>query len=81
MDLYGLKYSALMLRNHLVDIIENKNELRYSLADLDVWYKVSMYETGFEYYTYILVYVDDILILDKTLKKYMYMLEESYILK
>ena len=81
MDLYGLKYSALMLRNHLVDIIENKNELKYYLADLDVWYKVSMYETGFEYYTYILVYVDDILILDKTLKKYMYMLEESYILK
>ena len=48
---------------------------------MDVWYKASMDDTGFEYYTYILVYFDDIIILDKTLKKYMDMLEESYTVK
>ena len=48
---------------------------------MDVLYKASMDDTGFEYYTYILVYFDDIIILDKTLKKYMDMLEESYTVK
>jgi hypothetical protein len=31
------------------------------LADPDVWYKPACKENGFEYYEYILVYVDDIL--------------------
>ena len=55
--------------------------LKYSPDDPDVWYKVSTDEIGFEYYTYILVYVDDILILDKTPKKHMDMFEESYTVK
>ena len=55
--------------------------LKYSPDDLDVWYKVSTDEIGFEYYTYILVYVDDIIIMGKTPKKYMDVLEESYTVK
>ena len=67
--------------NHLVDIIGSKLGFKSSLVDPGVWCKVATDNTGFEYYTYILVYVDDIIIMGKTPKKYMDVLEESYTVK
>ena len=52
-----------------------------SLEDSYVWYKVATGPIGFKYYTYILVCNDVILILDKSQKKYMDMLEDYYTLK
>ena len=76
--LYGLKSSALAWRNHLADVLSNKLGFKSSLADPDVWYKPAIDKNGNKYYTYILVYVDDILVVDKTPMKYMTMLRESY---
>ena len=75
--LYGLKSSVLIWRNHLADILGNKLKFRSSLSDLDLWYK----EMISEYYAYILVYVDDILILDKDPERFMQVLNEKYTIK
>ena len=76
--LYGLKSSALAWRNHLSDVLCNKLKYKSSLADPDVWYKPSIDSMGNEYYSYILVYVDDILVIDEDPRKYMEMLKDSY---
>jgi hypothetical protein len=34
-----------------------------SLADPDVWYKAAVKPDGYEYYAYVLIYVDDILVM------------------
>ena len=66
--------------NHLVDIIGSKLGFKSSLVDPGVWCKVATDNTGFGYYTYILVYVDDIIVLDKTPQNYMDMLEEFFLI-
>ena len=63
--LYGLKYSDFSCRNHLYEILGNHLGLQSYLADPKVWFKAETYKTGNEDYTYILVYVDDLLIFDK----------------
>ena len=67
--------------NNLVDVIGNKLGLKYYLVDPGVWCKVATDKNGFEYYTYVIVYVDYNIILDKTLTRYMDILEESYTVK
>ena len=62
--LYGLKSSALQFQKHLADSIDNHLGFKASLADLDLWYKPMTSSDGFKYYAYILVYVDDLLIID-----------------
>ena len=79
--LYGLKYSALMWRNHLAEVLGNYMGFKSSLADPDVWMKPETDQNGFKYYSYILVYVDDILILDKLPGKYMTMIQEKFPVK
>ena len=80
--LYGLKSSALAWRNHLSEILGNKYlGFQSSLADPDVWFKASVKPDGSKYYSYILVYVDDILIVDQNPKTYMDMLESKYTVK
>ena len=79
--LYGLKSSALQFRNHLADTLGNSLGFKSSLADPDLWYKASTDSTGFKYYSYILVYVDDLLIIDKAPNKYMTMVQESFTVK
>ena len=79
--LYGLKSSALAWRNHLAEILGNYMKFQSSLADPDVWFKASVKPDGTEYYSYILVYVNDILIVDDSPKVYMDMLEEKYTVK
>ena len=75
--LYGLNYSALAWRNHLSEILGNHLGLQSSLADPGVWLKAATDKTGNEYYTYILVYVDDLLIVEKDPRKYMAVLESK----
>ena len=76
--LYGLKSSALQWRNHLADIIGNQLGFTSSLADPDVWYKKMMNDRNELYYAYILVYVDDILVIDIEPSIHMTKLRESY---
>jgi hypothetical protein len=51
------------------------------LADPDVWFRAAKKPDGYEYYEYILVYVDDILVLSHQGKIIMQSLERYYRLK
>ena len=79
--LYGSKSSALIWRNHLVDVIGSKLIFTLSLADPNLWYRPMTAIDGITYSAYILVYVDDILIIDKNLERFMDLLKENYMVK
>jgi hypothetical protein len=79
--LYGLKSSALAWRNHISSVIGNQMGFKSSLADPDVWMKPMVDRNGFAYYAYILVYVDDVLIIDKEPSRFMEMLKDNYTVK
>jgi len=79
--LYGLKSSALAWRNCISDVIANKMGFQSSLADPDVWFKAMTAADGSPYYSYILVYSDDILIIDKNPSIFMAMFKESFTVK
>ena len=64
-DLYSLKSSPLTWRNHIFEILGNHLGFQSYLSDPDVWFKAEKYKSGNEYYTYILVYVDDLIIVEK----------------
>jgi hypothetical protein len=52
-----------------------------SLADPDVWFRAATKPNGFEYYEYLVVYVDDILVLSHRCKHVMQMIEKIYHIK
>ena len=79
--LYGLKSSALQFRKHLAETLGNRLGFKPSLADPDLWFKPMSAKDGFKYYAYILVYVDDILIIDKTPMRFMDMINEKFKVK
>ena len=58
--LYGLRSSGAAFHAHLVETLY---DIRFAptRADLDVWHQPAVKEDGFEYYEYILCYVDNIL--------------------
>ena len=60
MALYGLNYSSAAFSDHLDETL---NDIRFlsTKADPDLWYRPAVKPNGFEYYDYILCYVDDIL--------------------
>ena len=71
--LYVLKCIALQIRNHTVETLGNKIGFRYSLIDPDLCYKAITSNIGFEYYSYIIVYVDDIIIIENFPQRYIEM--------
>jgi len=61
--LYGLKSAGASFRSHLATLM---HELGYKpcRADNDLWYKPQVRpDDGFEYYSYVLLYVDDALVI------------------
>jgi len=59
--LYGLKSAGSSFRNHLADCMDTLG-YKSCLADPDLWYKPMVRpDDGFEYYAYMLLYVDDCL--------------------
>ena len=58
--LYGLKSSGAAFHAHLVETLYDIGFVP-TWADPDVWRRPAVKEDGFEYYKYILCYVDDIL--------------------
>ena len=62
-DLYGLKSPGSGFRNHLSDCIHHLGFLPCP-ADLDIWMKPMVRrEYGFYYYVYVLIYVDDVMVI------------------
>jgi len=60
--LYGLKSSGARWRDHFSNILQDINFAR-SKADPDVWMRKARKPSGFEYWEYILCYVDNILVI------------------
>ena len=79
--LYGLKTSANTWRTHLCITLQKKMNFQSSYADNDVWIKADTKADGTEYYTYILIYVDDILIVFDNPSHYMKQLQAAYYVK
>ena len=79
--LYGLKSSALSQRNHLAEVLGKYMGFTSLLANPDICFKVSTDKDSNQYYKYILVYVDDIIIVDKDSHKFISMLMDKYTVK
>jgi hypothetical protein len=78
--LYGLKSSGAAWRAHLAATLQSLGFIS-SLADPDVWYREATKPCGFQYYEYLLAYVDDILVLSHDPVIIMKGLEDFYRLK
>jgi len=78
--LYGLKSSGAAWHAHLAESL-NALGFEASLADSDVWYRPSTKPNDTKYYEYLIVYVDDILVLSHWCKEVMETIEGIYRLK
>ena len=58
--LYGLKSSGDAFRNHLVECMRHLEYVPCQ-ADPNLWMKPAVRSDGFEYWEYVLLYVDDVL--------------------
>jgi hypothetical protein len=78
--MYGLKSSGAAWHAQLSETLYGMG-FKPSLADADVWYKAACKDNGFEYYEYILVYVDDILVISHRPRTVMETIKKQYRLK
>lgn len=78
--MYSLKSSGAAWHAKLSETLCSM-EFTPSYADPDVWYKAAVRDDGFEYYQYILVYVDDILIIAHKPMPIMTTIQKAYRLK
>ena len=67
--------------NNASKILGNHLSFQSYLANPVVWFNAETYKTRNDYYTYILVYIDDLLIFEKYPQKYMTILESKYTVK
>ena len=65
-----MKSSSLASRNHLSEILGNHLGLKSYLSDPDFLFRATIDKEDIKYYSYILVYVNDTLIVDKYSQKY-----------
>jgi hypothetical protein len=78
--LYGLKSSGAAWHAKFSETLHGLN-FKPTIADPDVWYRPACKPNGFEYYEYILVYADDILVLSHAPSLIMETLKKAYRLK
>ena len=60
--LYGLKSAGALFRNHLADCMRHLG-FTPCLADPDLWLKAAEKPDGLAYYAYVLLYVDDVMVI------------------
>jgi hypothetical protein len=75
--LYGLKSSGAMWRAHFAATLREEG-FQSSYGDPDVWFRPATTPEGKDYYEYILVYVDDLLIISHKPKDFLDILEMKY---
>jgi hypothetical protein len=78
--MYGLKSSGAAWHSKLSETLRSMDFVP-SYADPDVWYRPATKENGMEYYEYILVYVDDILVVSAAPMPVMNTIRQAYRLK
>jgi len=78
--MYGLKSNGAAWHAQLSETLYSMN-FKPTLADPDVWLRAACKEDGFEYYKYILVYIDDILAISHKPRVIMETIRKQYKLK
>ena len=78
--LYGLKSSGAAFRAHLAETLYDIGFVP-TRADPDVWCRRALKEEGFEYYKYVLCYVDDILTISHKAKDVLKVVQAVFKLK
>ena len=78
--LYGLKSSGAAFRSFLAEHLYDIG-FKPSLADADVWMRPAIKTNGFEYWEYILCYVDDILAISQNPSSIMQCIQRKFKLK
>ena len=78
--LYGLRSSGKAWRDHMASTLRDFG-YKSCRADPDVWMRAKTKPDGFQYWSYILVYTDDLLIVDHEPKVAMDYLASRYTLK
>ena len=78
--LYGTKCAGRDFRNHLRGCMEM---LKYQpcLADPDLWMRDAVDKNGREYYEYVLLYVDDCLVIGENAKEQIYQIDKYFPMK
>ena len=66
--LYGLKTAAASWRSHFQDTILNVLGYKLTYSDNDVYIKERLRKDGSKYYSYLIIYVDDVLCIDENPK-------------
>jgi Reverse transcriptase (RNA-dependent DNA polymerase) len=79
--LYGLKSSAFAWREDLAKTLETDLEFTHCLADNDVWMRPATKQNGDEYYQYVLVHTDDLLVIAEDPAAILNLLDQHYVLK
>ena len=79
--LYGLKSAGAAFRSHLASILRLVLQFEPCQADPDVWMRRATKSDGTPYYEYVLVYVDDVLIISAEPDKICDELKEHFTLK
>lgn len=78
--MYGLKSSGAAWHAQLSETLYSMN-FNPTLADPDVWFRAAYKDDGFDYYEYLLVYVDDILVISHQPHVIMETIRSAYRLK
>ena len=79
--LYGLKSAGAAWRYHFLQFIEDELGYTNSTADPDVYRKPKLKLDGSKYYSYFIVYVDDILCIDEAPNIEMDRVSQTFLLK
>ena len=79
--LYGLKSSGAAWRHHFSSYLRDHLRFKATTADPDVYIKKTSDSDGKLYYTYLLVYVDDILVINKNPKEILDEIKRTFTIK
>ena len=79
--LYGMKSSGAAWRDMISTYLKYEMRFQMCLADNNIWYHADMKEDGSKSYSYICIYVDNILICSQNTHKYMTKIGMRFFLK
>ena len=79
--LYGLKGSGKAWRSHLAKFLREELGFESSYGDPDMWFKPKTKPNGDKYYSYLLIYVDDVISVDLNPKENIDLINNKFSIK
>ena len=79
--LYGMKSSGAAWRDLFASVLHKEMNFENCMADHDLWFHADVDGEQNEYYTYICIYVDDVLIVSHQPSKYMDQIKGRFLVK